>query len=163
MNHFITLCALLICYCCFYDSMTESMWYNLTTAFMVASPHRRPLLWQRRKSCRSVRRSMRGGGRGWWWWWWGGGECPALGIQYVENALNNVLHSKRIELLVRVCVCMVWEVGKYVLCNFQGLLYDVMSHVSYMSWIMSPICHESCLLYVMSHVSYMSWVMSHSL
>ena len=32
--------------------------------------------------------------------------------------------------------------------------------VSYMSWVMSPICHESCLLYVMSHVSYMSWVMS---
>ena len=29
-----------------------------------------------------------------------------------------------------------------------------------MSWVMSPPCHESCLLHVMSHVSSMSWVMS---
>ena len=42
-----------------------------------------------------------------------------------------------------------------------------MSHVSYMSWVMSTEgegdlseVHESCLLHVMSHVSYMSWVMS---
>ena len=34
------------------------------------------------------------------------------------------------------------------------------SHVCYMSWVMSPMWHESCLLYVMRHVSYMAWVMS---
>ena len=35
-----------------------------------------------------------------------------------------------------------------------------MSHVAYMSWVMSHTCHESCLVYAMSHVSHMSWVMS---
>ena len=45
------------------------------------------------------------------------------------------------------------------ICHESCLLY-VMSHVSYMSCVMSPICHASCLLYVISHVSYMPWVMS---
>jgi hypothetical protein len=44
-------------------------------------------------------------------------------------------------------------------CYESCLLY-AMSHVSYMSWVMSPICQESYFLYAMSHVSYMSWVMS---
>ena len=35
-----------------------------------------------------------------------------------------------------------------------------MSHVSYMSRVISPIYHESRLIYVMSHVCYMSYVMS---
>ena len=46
-------------------------------------------------------------------------------------------------------------------CDLLELKKDtVLSFVDtlplYMSCVMSPICHESCLLYVMSHVSYMS-------